>query len=548
MSDSIQNPKTGSNASHDADARWRGMKFGLMMHWGIYSVAGGVWQGNNIEGYNEQIKHRAQISWPDYLTLLDGFTAEQWDPDAIARLAVEAGMRYVVITTKHHDGFNLWHTQLSDFNAVDATPARRDVLKALSNACARQDMNFGIYYSLIDWHYPGAAPMSETNSDPITPALELFTVGQLRELLTGYGPLCEIWFDMGMPTLAQSHCFADLVHQLQPDCRISGRIWNGSDDFMECGDNETPNFWFDGPWESSVTMFHDTWGYRSWQEHGSVEDKIREKIRDVAFVTARGGNYLLNIGPRGDGSIVEFDAEVLKGIGQWMKIHGEAIFDGEPQPHLPLDFGYATGRPGRLYLSIATPPADGILRVPGWLAPSTSACLLTQPTALPLTCECVGGVLEITLPQVGLDSNLPVVAVDYSGAEPYLPQDAIVVRGSETSPLAAASSLAWHRMQGHDYYSQAKFVVGREWLLWPETAGTGKLVARRLAGGPAAGFRLSAAGQETQFIFVESNEAQTHDGIELSLSPGVMVTVKLGHITPRCELQDEGLVLEYQPQ
>jgi len=542
MNDSLQN-----TVANDADAHWRGMKFGLMMHWGIYSVAGGIWQGKQIPDYNEQIMHRAKIPWADYVSLLDGFTAARWDPDAIAQLAGEAGMRYIVITTKHHDGFNLWHTKLTDFNAVDAAAAHCDVLKALSDACARQGVKFGTYYSLIDWHYPGAAPMSETNSDPITPALELFSVGQLRELLTGYGPLCEIWFDMGMPTPAQSRTFADLVHQLQPDCRISGRLWNGCDDFMECGDNETPNYWFDGPWESSVTMFHETWGYRSWQERNSVADKVREKVRDVAFVTARGGNYLLNIGPRGDGSIVEFDAEVLKGIGQWMKVHGEAIYDSEPQPYLPLDFGYATGCPGRLYLYVATPPADGVLRIPGWRTPHVSACLLAQPAALPLTCRYVDGTLEITLPPE-LDPNLPVVAVDYPGTQPYLPQRALTVGGAETLELATASSLPWHRMQGHDYYSQQRFVVAREWLLWPETAGQGQLIARRPAGGPVAGFRLSAAGQEMQFIFPESTEAQAQACLDLSLTPGTLVTVKLQHITPRCELEDQDLLLEFQPR
>jgi alpha-L-fucosidase len=532
----------------DADARWRRMKFGLMMHWGIYSVAGGVWQGKNIPCYNEQIMHRAKIPWAEYLTLLDGFTAVKWDPDAIVGLATEAGMKYVVITTKHHDGFNLWHTKFSDFNAVDATPARRDVLKALSDACERSRMNFGIYYSLIDWHFPGAAPMSATNSDPITPALEFCTIGQLRELLTGYGPLCEVWFDMGMPTPEQSRCFADLVHRLQPDCRVSGRIWNGFDDFMECGDNETPNFWFDGPWESSVSMFHETWGYRSWQDRGSVAAKVREKIRDVAFVTARGGNYLLNIGPCGDGSIHEFDAAVLRGVGQWMKAHGEAIFEGEPQPHLELEFGYATARPGRLYLYVATLPSDRVLRIPGWLAVDATASLLAKPAAVPLRCAIVEGRLEVTLPSDGLDPNLPVVAVDSTVAQPYLPRDAIIVRGREPVTLAAASSLAWHRMQGHDYYSQTKFVVVREWLLWPEAASRGKVIARRPEGGDPVGFRLSAAGEETQFVFAASGEAQSLECLEFSLTPGTLVTVELQHITPRHELQDEGLVLDLQPQ
>jgi hypothetical protein len=229
-----------------------------------------------------------------------------------------------------------------------------------------------------------------------------------------------------------------------------------------------------------------------------------------------------------------------------MKVHGEAIFAGEPQPHLPLEFGYATGRPGRLYLYVATPPADGVLRVPGWRAPTASAALLAQPAAIPLTCACTGDTLEIMLPKDGLDPNLPIVAVDYAGAQPYLPRDAIVVRGGKSQTLSSALSLARHRMQGHDYYSQKKFVVAREWLLWPEIMGTGTLIVRRPAGGPAAGFRLAAAGQEAQFIFAAGGEAQTQACLELPLIPGVMVTVELRHITPRHELQDEGLVLEFR--
>ena len=129
--------------------------------------------------------------------------------------------------------------------------------------------------------------------------------GAIVELLTGYGPLCEIWFDMSRPTLAKSRKFANLVHALQPNCMVSGRIFNGQEDFFVCSDNETPNDWFCGPWESPVSVYHDTWGYRSWQAHKQLPAKIREKVRDLAFVAARGGNYLLNIGPKGDGSIGE---------------------------------------------------------------------------------------------------------------------------------------------------------------------------------------------------------------------------------------------------
>lgn len=525
----------------DADTRWRQLKFGLMMHWGLYSVAGGVWQGQQIEGYNEQIMHRARIPWPEYLTLSEGFTAAGWDPEAIVGLAHEAGMRYVVLTSKHHDGFNLWHTRLSNFNPVEATPAGRDVLQSLADACARQQMHLGLYYSLIDWHYPGAAPMSDTNSDPLTPALELYTVGQLRELLTGYGPLCEIWFDMGAPTPEQSRIFADLVHQLQPQCRLNGRIWNGYDDFMECADNETPEFWFDGPWESPVTMFVETWGYRSWQERGSVDAKVREKVRELAFITARGGNYLLNLGPRGDGSLVDFDVQVLRGIGRWMAAHGEAVYEGEPQPHLTLDCGYATARPGRLYLYVTDPPADGVLRVPGWIASEATACLLGQNAPLPCTCEEDG--LRIDLPAESLDPYLPIVAVDYPGGQAYRPRDAVAVSGAAPVVLDPAGALLWHRMEGADYGSVRRFVVAREWVLWPEETGPRELVLRRPRGGAAAGFLVAAGDEAAQFIFAESAEAQ-EQALRVDPTAGEPVTVTLRDLRPRAELRDEGLELE----
>ena len=131
---------------------------------------------------------------------------------------------------------------------------------------------------------------------------------------------------MSRPTLAQSRKFANLVHALQPNCMVSGRIFNGQEDFFVCSDNETPNDWFCGPWESPVSVYHDTWGYRSWQAHDNLPAKIREKVRDLAFVAARGGNYLLNIGPKGDGSIVEFEKQLLQGVGRWLRTNGEAIF------------------------------------------------------------------------------------------------------------------------------------------------------------------------------------------------------------------------------
>jgi alpha-L-fucosidase len=515
---------------------WRDLKFGLMMHWGLYSVAGGVWKGKNIEGYNEQIMHRAKIPWSEYLTLTNGFTAEKFDPDFIARLAKEAGMRHVIITSKHHEGFNMWHTRLSDFNTVDSTPFGKDAIKLLADACARQGMKFGLYYSLIDWHYPGAAPMSDHNSDVITPALEEYTVGQLRELLTGYGPLCEIWFDMSKPTLQQSQRFANLVRALQPNCMVSGRIFNGQEDFLVCGDNEVPTHWFAGAWESPVTVYHDTWGYRSWQKRDDLAGKIRGKIRDVAFVTARGGNYLLNIGPRPDGTIEPFEVDMLRGIGKWMRTHGEAIFGAEPETDLTLMFGYATARPGRLYLFVRDVPPDNVLKIPNWQAALPRACSLGEFSA-GLECAQAGSELTIKLPAEKVDPNLTVVAVDYAGPKPFLPTNVRRLAPGETVSLGVTNSLPWHRIAGQDYYSQHQYVIARQWNVLPPATGKWTLTVNRAAGGPPACYVVLAGDLSVPVVF--SAGAESQDCGRITLTGGQVSRIVLRSVTRNQALDDK---------
>ncbi len=535
----------GSDSAEQKRAdSWRELKFGLMMHWGLYSVPGGVWNGKKIEGYDEQIKHRARIPNGEYVKLTSQFKAEKFDADFIARLAKEGGMRYVMITSKHHDGFNLWHCKLSRFNAVDATPFKKDAIKLLADACSRQELKFGVYYSLIDWAYPGATPMSDHNSDPITPALEEYSVGQLRELLTGYGPLCEIWFDMSRPTLEQSMRYANLVHRLQPNCMVSGRIFNGQEDFQLCGDNEVPNHWFSGAWESAVTMFHDTWGYRSWQVRENAPAMIREKIRELAFVTARGGNYVMNFGPKGDGSIIEFEAEVIRGVGRWVHAHSDAIFDARPEPYLALDFGYATSRPGQLFLFVKDVPADGVLRIPGWQAATPKAHVLTDSGDNELACSIADGVLAIKLPWKKVDPDLTVVAIDCDSGSAFTPAGLVKFSEHEPTRLLPAKSLAWHRLVGGDYYSLHKVVVGRQWIVQAPQGGRWEVVASRKASGHPAIYLFTAGKSSCQFILPASDKPGRQECGTLVLQTGRPVTLMLQSSTPGREMDERVDYLE----
>jgi alpha-L-fucosidase len=268
----------------------------------------------------------APIPLDEYASTAKSFNPTKWDPDAVVALAKAAGMRYIVITSKHHDGFNMFHTAQSKYNVVDATPYHRDVVKELADACKRGGIGFGVYYSSIDWHQPGMDHYIEGNSNPLSEEHAQFNAAQLRELLSNYGSISEIWFDMGKPTPEQSDLFATTVHKLQPQTMVSGRVWNYQGDFTVMGDNEVPAYGIDEPWQTPASIFHETWGYRSWQKREDLQGKIEENITRLVQVVSRGGNYILNIGPEGDGSVVPYEADVLHGIGAWLKPNGEAIY------------------------------------------------------------------------------------------------------------------------------------------------------------------------------------------------------------------------------
>jgi len=415
-------PPPGKRPSPAAIEAWKARKFGMFIHFGLFSTLGGVWKGKEItEGYSEQIQSQAPIPMAEYAPLASQFNPVKFDPEAIVKLAEQAGMKYIVITAKHHDGFNMFHTHLTDYNIVDATPYGKDVIRQLADACRRHGMKFGVYYSSIDWHYPGATTWTADNNNPIPKTHEDFNVGQIRELVTQYGPLSELWFDMGKPTPAQSKRFADTVHQFQPDCMVSGRVFNSQGDFTVMGDNDVPPYVIDEPWQTPASIYTDTWGYRSWAKRDDLAGKIREHILNLAQVVSRGGNYLLNIGPKGDGSVVEFEADVLKGVGAWLKENGEAIYGSEPQPFRQLDFGYATVKPGKLYLLVRDWPADGRLMLPGLQNRIQRAYFLAdrERTALRIDAQPLENAVLVSKPDGA--GPLVTVVVEYSGALSVVP-------------------------------------------------------------------------------------------------------------------------------
>lgn len=308
-------------------ADWLGDKYSLFIHYGLYSTYGGVYDGVPVrDGYSEQIFSFGVHYMDLYEEAMADFTAERFDADLIVALARRAGMRSVVLTSKHHEGFCLWDTETTDFSSVRAPKCGRDLVGELSRACHRAGIGFGIYFSLIDWHYPQAMPYTSHNADPATPEHHLYNMRQVTELLTRYGEVDELWFDMGSLTPDQSREMYHLVKRLQPGCMVSGRLGNDCADFAVFPDNAAPDYAMDIPWQSAASFFPETWGYRSWQQRGSVGTKVREKLSDLLHVVSGGGKYLLNIGPMGDGAVVPFEAEVLQRIGVWLEANGQAVY------------------------------------------------------------------------------------------------------------------------------------------------------------------------------------------------------------------------------
>ncbi|MUV37254.1 Alpha-L-fucosidase [Lentibacillus sp. JNUCC-1] len=345
-------------------ANWQRLQYGMFIHWGLYSVYGGEVNGEPVrEGYSEQIQMWAGMAEAEYVQAAAEFTGEGFDPDAICRLALDAGMRYIVITSKHHDGFAMFDTATTDYNVVKQTPFGRDPLKMLAEACERHGLGFGVYFSLVDWHLGHDFDLNNNNPIPVSmePAIE----AQLTELMTNYGPIVEVWFDMSSPTPGQSAKFAGIVRKYQPHAAINSRIWNNTGDFRTLGDNQIPAQTLEGPWQTPASIYRETWGYRKWQAREGFEGKVRDLIKGLVSVRARGGNYLLNIGPRGDGSVVPFEREVLEAVGDWLKQYPDSVIGATATRFGGQPWGEVTVNGRDLYLHLFSKPENGQVVLPG---------------------------------------------------------------------------------------------------------------------------------------------------------------------------------------
>jgi alpha-L-fucosidase len=419
---------------------FRDAKYGLFIHWGLYAVPAGEWQGRRSPGLGEWIMNRSKIPVRDYEALAKHFNPVRFDADAWVQLAHDAGMKYIVITSKHHDGFAMFRSRVSPYNIVDATPFKRDALKELADACAKRGMRLGFYYSQSqDWHEKdGAGNTWDFGPDQAPDGKELKNYDaylrtkaepQVKELLTGYGPVALIWFDTPrMMTPERGQRFADIVRTLQPNTLIDGRLGTEGD-YRSTGDNVVPPEASTEAWETPATM-NDTWGFRKDDTNWKSPGQIAFKLVDIV---SKGGNYLLNVGPTADGVIPQASQDILRTVGRWLKLNGDAVYGAGASPFgeefgeysarsakdvrgqklfLPQTEWRVTAKPGKLYFTFFAEPRAPF-EIPAMKNTLTRAYRLADKAPVELTTA--NGRTTFTLERPMLDPMATVVVVEYQG-------------------------------------------------------------------------------------------------------------------------------------
>jgi alpha-L-fucosidase len=410
----------------ERDARmkwWREARFGMFIHWGVYSVPAGTYKGKTFDHIGEWIMLDGHIPVAEYRAFAREFNPVKYDPEAWAQLAAEAGMKYIVITSKHHDGFALFPSEVTDWDIADATPYGKDLIGPLAEAARGHGLKFGLYYSQAqDWTHPGGAKAKHPRGEGWDPAhlgdfdkyLETIAVPQAREILTRYEP-DVLWWDTPVEMTAdRAKRFTPLL-ALHPNIITNDRLQRPDypGDFTT-PEQRIPDTGLDVDWETCMTM-NRTWGYKSYDHDWKPVETL---IRNLVDIASKGGNYLLNIGPKSDGTIPQESIDRLRAIGDWMKTNGESIYATTASPIERPNWGRITTKRNEdattLYLHIFDWPTDGRLAVA--VSNDAKSCHALASPAQPLTVERSDAGLVVRLPQQAPDPICSVVALQIAGA------------------------------------------------------------------------------------------------------------------------------------
>ena len=418
---------------------WRDAKFGMFIHWGIYSLPGGEWQGKKVSGYAEHLMRKEKISRKDYLAIAHKFNPVQFDADEWVRHAKNAGMNYLIITAKHHDGFAMFDSRISDFNVIKQTAWKHDPMADLSAACKKYGLKFGFYYShAFDWEHPDAPGNDWEYKNP-GGDLNLFggrnwydlhpellpkavkylnekAIPQIKELITKYHPDI-LWFDTPQKIpLSENIRILKAIRETDPGVVVNGRLVRSGNanfgDYKNTADRPAEFFPVEGDWEAIPTT-NESYGYSKFDDS---HKPVSFFVRLLAKAASRGGNLLMNIGPMGNGEFDAKDVVILDGIGNWINKNKESIFNTTASPLSLQSWGVTTMKGNKVYLHVFQWPPNGKLALGGLKTNINKAYLLSDPAKKSLGLEFINSVdINLTVPLQVPDSMNTVIVLELKG-------------------------------------------------------------------------------------------------------------------------------------
>lgn len=413
---------------------WRDARFGMFIHWGLYALPAGEHNGERTDGLGEWIMNTLNIPIKEYEQYASKFNPIQFNAEEWVTLAKNAGMKYLVITAKHHDGFALWDSEVTEYDIMDASPFQRDILAELAEACEKNGIKLCFYYSIMDWHHLDAQGAWEPYyqqgrhdgkaNEAFPNYFKNYLKPQVTELITNYGDVGVLWFDgewvPDYTTEMGKELYAEITGK-HPGLIVNNRVdkgrqgmqgMNKEGDFA--GDFGTPEQEIPGTgiqgldWESCMTM-NDTWGYKhfdhNWKSAGDL-------VRNLVDVASKGGNYLLNVGPTALGEIPRESKERLEAIGKWMKLNGESIYGSSASPFEKPSWGRYTKKENKIYAHIFDWPANGELSVDVTTGELKNAYMLVEGSSNTLDIKTFNGRSKVKLPTTAPGDLVPVLVLE----------------------------------------------------------------------------------------------------------------------------------------